>query len=209
MASRNGSPTLSSSSRSTKTNNNQSNNESENTTQPLNITADSQTSIYNTIASTSHLITTTQLNSGDDEKSSKPKFITTLTNTLPREKTSKDRVKETFPLPAQKDGIFGTLKKHAKKLSSPSFSAVKCDANRNNRPKRDKYNRAYYSMNETIEVLADQVIEDETLVSRVLYFFDSNSSIQCVSVFALIVSKSVSTKYLWLVWRKSLALILR
>lgn len=116
--------------------------------------------------STTHLTNNSVSSDGGKKSSAKAKFIQTLTNTLPREKSSKDRNKEKFPLPGHiKDGIFDTLKKHAKKLSSPSFSQVKCEANRNIKPKRDKYNRAYYSMNETIEVLGDQVIEDETPVS--------------------------------------------
>lgn len=97
------------------------------------------------------------------------KNVISVDDVVPKEKRSKDRDRDRnmFTLPAQKDGIFGTLKKHAKRFSSQSFSEGKCDPNRhrNNRPKRDKYNRAYYSMNEAIEVLGDQVIEDESLVS--------------------------------------------
>lgn len=160
------------------------NNDSENTTQPLNVTNNSidNNSIYNTISSTSQLtggsnttnnnnannvvsISSGNINNNNNNKSN----VITVDDVVPKEKRSKDRDRDRnmFTLPAQKDGIFGTLKKHAKRFSSQSFSEGKCDPNRHriNRPKRDKYNRAYYSMNETIEVLGDQVIEDEILVS--------------------------------------------
>lgn len=165
------------------------NNDSENTTQPLNVTNNStdNNSIYNTISSTSQLTggsnttnnnnannvvsisSSGNINNNNNNKSN----VITVDDVVPKEKRSKDRDRDRnmFTLPAQKDGIFGTLKKHAKRFSSQSFSEGKCDPNRHriNRPKRDKYNRAYYSMNETIEVLGDQVVEDEILVSRTFF----------------------------------------
>lgn len=40
------------------------------------------------------------------------------------------------------------------------------------RRKKDKFNRRFHSMNETIELLADPVIEDNSMVSDVSHLFD-------------------------------------
>lgn len=183
-SSNNGSPTLSNNSGSQKTNNQTiSHNDSENTTQPLNVTNSSNNSIYNSISSASQLTGTLTSNAPTAATNHNNSINAIINNNieideLPKEKRSRSRSKDRdrdrnmFTLPTQKDSIFGTLKRHAKRFSSQSFSEGKCDPNKllKNRPKRDKYNRAYYSMNETIEVLADQVVEDESMVSLLIQF---------------------------------------